>query len=330
MPDFVITTDSVAGREREALWHHLLADNLGPVHVDGFSAAPEPSASLGVTQRGRLSFVELESTAQSHHRTAGLIRGAEAAFFQVVVHTEGVGVLDQDDRQTELAAGDLLVYQNSQPFSWTFPDRWGAVLLSIPADAIRLTDAQRRDVSGQRLSGSSGLSGVVSRFVLDLARHASEIPVAHSEQVLAQCTDLLVSLLTDPGSPGHADAVAGSLLHRAKDYMRQHLRNPLLSPAEIAAAMNVSVRYLHKLFEGEHDTVFRHLKGLRLHRARQELLDPRSSSLSIASIAHHCGFGDLSGFNRAFKAAYGLTPGELRRQSRAPERSERPFDDLGS
>ena len=42
------------------------------------------------------------------------------------------------------------------------------------------------------------------------------------------------------------------------------------------------------------------------------LLDPRLSRLSIASIAHDRGFGDISGFNRAFRATYGISPSELR------------------
>jgi AraC-like DNA-binding protein len=32
----------------------------------------------------------------------------------------------------------------------------------------------------------------------------------------------------------------------------------------------------------------------------------------ISAIAFGCGFGDISGFNRAFKEAYGITPRELR------------------
>lgn len=86
----------------------------------------------------------------------------------------------------ELAPGDMVVYENSRPFTWTFTDPWAVAVLSIPGEAIRLTDAERRAMSARRLSGRDGLSGVVARFVLDLTRHASEIPAAQSERVLAQ------------------------------------------------------------------------------------------------------------------------------------------------
>jgi AraC-like DNA-binding protein len=44
---------------------------------------------------------------------------------------------------------------------------------------------------------------------------------------------------------------------------------------------------------------------------RRDVLDPRFDDRSVSAIAFACGFGDLSGFNRAFKDAY-VTPSEMR------------------
>ncbi len=55
-----------------------------------------------------------------------------------------------------------------------------------------------------------------------------------------------------------------------------------------------------------------------LIQARRDLLDPRLAGRPIASIACACGFGDLSGFNRAFKEAYGVSPKELRPRKPRP------------
>jgi AraC-like DNA-binding protein len=99
---------------------------------------------------------------------------------------------------------------------------------------------------------------------------------------------------------------------RIKDYIHQHLDDPALDPARIAAAAHISTRYLHKLFEAEHHTVALYIKGLRLDRARRDLMDPRLAHRPIAAVAHTRGFHDLSGFNRAFKAAYGVSPKDLR------------------
>jgi AraC-like DNA-binding protein len=42
------------------------------------------------------------------------------------------------------------------------------------------------------------------------------------------------------------------------------------------------------------------------------MLDPRLAHRSISAIAFGWEFGDLSGFNRAFKDAYGISPSEMR------------------
>jgi AraC-like DNA-binding protein len=70
-----------------------------------------------------------------------------------------------------------------------------------------------------------------------------------------------------------------------------------------------------QLFEAEHHTVSLYIKGLRLDRARRDLLDPRFAHRPICAIAYTCGFGDLSGFNRAFKNAYAVSPTDLRNAS---------------
>jgi AraC-like DNA-binding protein len=173
-------------------------------------------------------------------------------------------------------------------------------------------------MSARRLSGRDGLSGVVARFIVDLIRHGSQIPEAQSERVLAQASDLAVSLFATSANAEYADPRQRTMLDRIKGYVETHFRDSGLAPDEIAAVANISTRYLHKLFEGEHESVALYLRGLRLQHARDELLDPRHARRSVAAIAHGCGFGDISGFNRAFKAAYAINPSDLRRGSVAP------------
>lgn len=168
-------------------------------------------------------------------------------------------------------------------------------------------------MSARSLSGRRGLSGVVCRFVLDLTRHAAEIPEQSSEQLLAQATDLTISLVAPATSPEARDARSRTQLQRIKGYIEANLRDPGLTPDRIASATSISTRYLHKLFEGEQETVALYLRGLRLEHARDALLDPRLARRSVAAIAHGSGFGDISGFNRAFRAAYGTSPSEMRR-----------------
>lgn len=316
MADLVVSTEPIDQRDREAFWRHALADTFAPVDLEGWGERADSKAEMSGTRRGRLLFAQLEATPHVHRRTPRLIRQADAMFFQIAALTKGTATLRQEEREATLTPGDWVAYENSRPFTWSFAEPWAVTVISIPADAVRLTDPERRSVCARRLSGRHGLSGVVARHLLDLANHASEIPIEQSERVLAQASDLAITLFASAANAEYADARQRTLLDRLKGYIREHFREPGLGPDEIAAAAHISTRYLHKLFQGEHETVALYLQGVRLESARAELLDPRHSGRSVASVAYGCGFGDISGFNRAFKAAYGVTPGELRHPAR--------------
>jgi AraC-like DNA-binding protein len=57
-----------------------------------------------------------------------------------------------------------------------------------------------------------------------------------------------------------------------------------------------------------------YVNALRLAQAREALADPARREASVLEIAMDAGFGSIGPFNRAFKAASGLTPSEFRRQ----------------
>ena len=321
--DVVVDTHTLGLSEREIFWRQLLAHPCAALELEGWTEYAAPAAQLRATRRGRLEMVEFEATPQVHRRTSREIRRADVTYFQTVILTRGAGTLQQDGRMAQLTPGDLVMFENSRPFTWTFTEPWATTQLSIPCEAVRLADSERRAMSARRLSGRDGLSGVVTRFIVDLIRHGSEIPDAQSERILAQVSDLAISLFATSANAEYADARQRTLLDRIKGYVDTYFRDSGLTPDEIAAAANISTRYLHKLFEGEHETVALYLRGLRLQHARDELLDPRHAHRSVAAIAHGCGFGDISGFNRAFKAAYAINPSDLRRGPWPPPRSLR-------
>ena len=92
---------------------------------------------------------------------------------------------------------------------------------------------------------------MVARLILDLTRHGSEIPDAQSERILAQASDLTISLFATSANAEYGDARQRTMLDSIKAYVETHFRDPGLTPDEIAVAANISTRYLHKLFEGE-------------------------------------------------------------------------------
>ena len=95
--------------------------------------------------------------------------------------------------------------------------------------------------------------------------------------------------------------------------MEQNLSSPL-SVAKLAAKVNLSTRQLERLFKEEagQPPQAAYLR-LRLKHARWML----NTNLSLASIAVETGFVDGSHLSKAFKAAFGSSPSEERRNQSA-------------
>lgn len=79
--------------------------------------------------------------------------------------------------------------------------------------------------------------------------------------------------------------MADFLFARITWYARRHLADPDLTPARIAAAHNISLRHLYKLFAKHHVSFEQWLIGERLESARRDLAAPANRHRSIAAIA---------------------------------------------
>jgi AraC-like DNA-binding protein len=108
-------------------------------------------------------------------------------------------------------------------------------------------------------------------------------------------------------------AAAGSIASaHARAFIEQHLGEPDLSPRSVAAAPFVSLRALHNAFEANETTVAEWIRGRRLERCRQDLLDPELGELPVSTIGARWGLLNAAHFSRAFRAAYGMPPSEYR------------------
>ncbi len=87
-----------------------------------------------------------------------------------------------------------------------------------------------------------------------------------------------------------------------------------LTLAEIAAAGNVSPKYISEFFKAKTGVrLVSYINALRIEKARQTLIE--RPELSIAEVAAACGFEEPSYFAKLFRRATGFTPKEHRNVS---------------
>ncbi|MEU7021580.1 helix-turn-helix domain-containing protein [Streptomyces sp. NPDC046203] len=142
--------------------------------------------------------------------------------------------------------------------------------------------------------------------------------------------DLATSLATGTAVDTPVDPSAGNRALRARiqAYIDRHLTDADLTPQSIARAHHISLRYLHKLFEGEDATVSRWIQRRRLERSRRDLA--RYPHVTIGAVAHRWGFASAAHFSRVFRTAYGMSPRQWRTGEEAAALSVRAAGTTGA
>jgi AraC-like DNA-binding protein len=108
------------------------------------------------------------------------------------------------------------------------------------------------------------------------------------------------------------DSLRMARLEAAKRYIEQQLAEPGLTPASAAAALGISLRHLHLLFEPTDTSFAQYVTQRRLLQCRAALASPTGIQRSVADIAFGWGFNSLATFYRAFEREFGLSPTALR------------------
>jgi len=98
-------------------------------------------------------------------------------------------------------------------------------------------------------------------------------------------------------------------VQEAFKYMNQNFDKPI-SLAEVARLSNMTEVSFSRFFKARTGISFiDSVSEMRLGHASRMLID---TTQSIAEIAYHCGFNNISNFNRIFKKKKGCTPKEFR------------------
>lgn len=271
------------------------------------------AGEMSTHQMGRLMVASLRSSPQRIDRTRALIAGSDRELWQIALCRSGCLYLDQDERQVCLNPGDLVAYETARPFRWSFDGTWAATVLTLPRADIALTSAESRALTARGLPGGAGAGGLISRLLSDVADNAPTLSLSSQDRIIDDLSDLILTLLQDcVGARTAGPPSLRAQLAQVKDYIGTQLRHPGLTPSSIAVAQHMSVRHLHALFADEPTSVAAYIRGRRLRNCARDLLDSRLGGVPIAALAMRNGFGDTRGFERAFKSAYGMTPGEYR------------------
>jgi AraC-like DNA-binding protein len=233
----------------------------------------------------------------------------------LLVAVAGEGVLHQGKNSIPFRTGQAVLTSNSDTGTLHLHSQCQLVNFRLAYDKISPLIADLKSTLYKPIPASTE--------ALRLLMHYAE--VLHEQDALAtpSIRNLVATHINDlaaltVGATFDAKHLAGlrgmraARLRAIKADIVENIGRRKLTPDSIAARHGVSTRYVRMMFESEGTSLSEFLLGQRLARVHSMLTDPRHSGRSISEIAFDVGFGDLSYFNRVFRARFGMTPSDLR------------------
>ncbi|MFJ9443190.1 helix-turn-helix domain-containing protein [Kitasatospora sp. NPDC101235] len=312
-----MTTRSVPAAESLEYWHDAVFATL--VGMDIQTGGPSYDAALRSRAVGDLQITTVDSDPGEVHRSPRFIARGDGGCIFAVVQSTGVSQVEQDGRTTEMGPGDIAFFETIRPFRTRFPGRFQLKIFSVPRALLGQEESDLQRLTARSLKPGDGLGGLVSPFLGRLADTVDGCAAPLAEKLARGAVDLLAATAADQLSrptdelPGANDV----MLLRVQQFVRWHLSDPGLTPEVIAREHGISVRYLHRLFEGEGRTLCQWIREQRLEECRRALMTTPADSLSVGLIARRWGFTSGGQLSRAFRSAYGLSPTDWLAKERA-------------
>jgi AraC-like DNA-binding protein len=312
------STDDVPPRDREQFWIDFLAKQVLRF-TPGDRPDPETlRGQLDAQVAGRFTLYEWQTSHRIGRRTPAVVSLETSGRFHLRrVPREQIyigGPTPATAAEIRLAPGDFCVTSTGWPFESLMKDGTSASGLLIPHEVLSPLLAGGRLTRPVLVLGGSPLGSLLGA-AFDAA--STQVPLLSPELADAVLQNLcgLVALAcgaSDEGRWSGRESLRTTRLEAAKRHIDQHLAEPHLTPASTAAALGISVRHLHLLFEATGTTFAQYVTQRRLLQCRDTLTSSIGAGRSVADIAFGWGFNSLATFYRAFEREFGSSPTALR------------------
>jgi AraC-like DNA-binding protein len=267
---------------------HITTRTLGALAISDTAGAMPPDSSISLTR----SRVE--------------IRKDPRDYFMLWLMLDGQMGLEQRGHSEIMRAGDLFVYDQSQPFVLEFGPRWRTLFVAIPRPLLTCRLPAAHQLAGRRITANRSLAALAGSLVNRLYHLDDTTRGEIADRISSSALDILAAALE-----AGVDPAAGATRHErrlddAKRYILAHLDDPELDLESIARAQDMAPRTLYRLFASEGTPPMRWLWQQRLARSYKALSEGKF--MQVTDVALSCGFSDVSHFSRSFKATFGQSP----------------------
>lgn len=314
----LIDTGLVPAEERFDYWREAASKVFHPLRLRHHRDHPFWGRLWGY-ELGMIRMLRLAAGPSTAIRTPATIAASDPELFEFAIQLRGQCSVAQGGRHTVIGRGDISTHETSRPYTVTAAAPFELLLIMAPRQLLAPHAERISRQTAVRMPGDEALVSLIVRFCCQLVEGLERRSIRASDTDLADSVlDLMRSLYLRRGrATASLPRPRAELLRGIKAFIEANLGDPTLSPAKIALASSISTRYLHRLFEDEGTTVGDWIRSRRLDRCSRDLRDPLLRQEPIRAIAARWGFSSSAHFSRVFRAAYGRSPRQFRREMEA-------------
>ncbi len=307
--------ESATPSQKAASWQKIMGRLRLPM-TELPSAEPFYGSAVFYESPIGMEFTVLEA---APHEISGTYLEQNDAVWLFVM-TKGSALLHLGGATEYLGPGDIAYGPCRIDATLRFPEDFKAMYVRIPLLLLSQRVLSPSSMKVGALKAKSGLASFFSRLLVALSETLDGIPLDELRAIELTLTELLISCLGGEKAAfgiGGAAGVRASRMHSIGQTIEILLSDPELNIKVIAVEHGISIRYLQKLFKDTGTSFSRYVRGRRLERSKNDLVNPIYRALSISEICFRWGFNGEAHFSRVFRKKYGSSPREFRRRNSA-------------
>ncbi|MCC9622493.1 helix-turn-helix domain-containing protein [Thalassospira sp. MA62] len=284
------------------------------VNTDGATRKEGFGADLNSWRHNDLLMIDAKSVLQSFSRTSQMIAKDGMDHYNVQLYTDGTVISDRGVGGDRAKPGGLLVLDLSQPTEAQSSQNFRSLNLYLPRRLVEDKLNRPEDHNLRFLSDNDPMVKMLHDQIRSLHQHIGQLDDA---EIITLQQTISMMLSTCLNAADHETGANRGMrrdidrLVMIRRYLRKNVLSPDFSVNKAAADLGVSRSNLYRFFSNR-GSVSQYIRTMRLKHGLKVLSDPSQRSRSIYDVALECGYESDTGFIRAFRTHYQITPGDVR------------------
>jgi AraC family transcriptional regulator, positive regulator of tynA and feaB len=248
-------------------------------------------------------------------RTRSEIARTSAHSYVACVHLDGDASVRNGGSEKALRTGDVFLLDTMHEFALGLERPFRQLVVKLPKELIEARIARPDLLAGSVLPYDNPLTRMLVGYLAVGLETAERISPTARAMFAQHLLDLFSEAVSEvEATETLSKARRAALFAFARRLISLKFNSPDLRPEQIARALGISTRTLHRVFAEHGETVMKAIMAERVDRAAKLLAAPEARDRTVTDIAFACGFNDVSHFGRVFEARVSSTPSQWRRQ----------------